>query len=201
MEGVMASLVASLRAWAGSFVVAFWTDVVDLDGVPVSTLRARSCEVCWPDWMSESGTLPVSSVCDTVVILARKGKRKVGGSAERVSKRDRRSVWPNSAMVMCAMAVMLPPVLAPMKFTARRALATKKALAARTLRNLGMDFSTTKICLYPFFATARLSWHSKCFKTPHLPSYSSSNTAIMPQNEYMDKFRKEHGRRFDYGTS
>lgn len=66
-----------------------------------STLALRSCETCWPDWMSGSGTLPVSSVCDTVVRPARRGSCRgaVGGCS-----RERRIVRAKSAMVEGAMA-------------------------------------------------------------------------------------------------
>lgn len=42
--------------------------------------------------MSGSGTLPVSKVWDTVVMCARKGRRKIGGRIDRVSSRERRNV-------------------------------------------------------------------------------------------------------------
>jgi hypothetical protein len=44
------------------------------------TLSLRSWDTCCPERMRGSGTLPVSRVCDTVVICARKGRSEVDGS-------------------------------------------------------------------------------------------------------------------------
>ena len=66
-----------------------------------STLALRSSEMCWPDWMSGSGTLPVSRVCDTVVMPARRGGCIV---AFCDWSKERRIVRANSAMVTVAMA-------------------------------------------------------------------------------------------------
>lgn len=66
-----------------------------------STLALRSSEVCWPEWMSGSGTFPVSRVCDTVVMLARIGNW-IGAFRDR--DRQQRVVRANSAIATVAMA-------------------------------------------------------------------------------------------------
>lgn len=66
-----------------------------------STLALRSCETWWPDWMSGSGTLPVSSVCDTVVMAARNGMCRFA-VCDWFS--ERRIVRANRAMVTGAVA-------------------------------------------------------------------------------------------------
>lgn len=48
--------------------------------------------------MRGSGIFPVSRVCETVVMWARKGRRKVGGSDVRASRRDLRIVGANMAI-------------------------------------------------------------------------------------------------------
>ena len=67
------------------------------------TFSFRSCEMCCPDRIMGSGTLPVSSVCDTVVMWARRGRRNVGGNADRDSRMHCRAERANSAIVMFAM--------------------------------------------------------------------------------------------------
>lgn len=69
------------------------------DGVAL-ILSLRACETCWPDWMSGSGTLPASRLCDTVVMLARKGSRAAVDKAEGVSSNDRRIVRAKRAIVV-----------------------------------------------------------------------------------------------------
>lgn len=82
----------------GAFEASFWGDCA------FSTVALG---MCWPDRISGSGTLPVSRLCDTVVILARKGRRKVGGSIDRDSRSALRLERTNSAIGMCAMAWLL----------------------------------------------------------------------------------------------
>jgi hypothetical protein len=63
--------------------------------------RSRaSCGMRWADWMSGSGTLDVSSVCDTVVIWARRGRRKVGGSVHLDSRSALRAERASRAIVV-----------------------------------------------------------------------------------------------------
>lgn len=108
MEGVRTLLVLSSRACADGFGVGDEGGGAFCDRLSVFlTFSFNSLEIWCPDWIKGSDTLPVSRLCDTVVILARKGKRNVGGRAERVSKRDRRSVWPSSAIVVESMDGML----------------------------------------------------------------------------------------------
>lgn len=66
-----------------------------LDSLGVRVLPFMASDIRWPDWMSGSGTLPVSSECETVVMRARKGRRNVGGSVLRASRRVRRMVGAN----------------------------------------------------------------------------------------------------------
>lgn len=66
-----------------------------------ATLSLRSWDICWPDRMSGSGTLPVSRVCDTVVMLARSGRRYVGAIADLDSKRALRADRASRAIVVC----------------------------------------------------------------------------------------------------
>lgn len=58
-----------------------------------------SRDMCWLDCRSGSGALLVSRVCDTVVMWARSGRRNVGGSDERVSRRHCRAERAKRAMV------------------------------------------------------------------------------------------------------
>jgi hypothetical protein len=47
---------------------------------------------------------PVDVVCDTVVICARNGRRKVGGRIDLASRNERRRVWARRDMLCVAMA-------------------------------------------------------------------------------------------------
>jgi len=69
----------------------------------VSSFCLSSEEMCCPDWMSGSGTLPASRVCETVVMWARKGRMNVCGSVEGASRSERRAVRARKAMVDGAM--------------------------------------------------------------------------------------------------
>jgi hypothetical protein len=57
--------------------------------------------VCWPERMRGSGTLPVSRVCDTVVMWERRGRRYVGGNGVRDSRSVLRAERANRAMAGC----------------------------------------------------------------------------------------------------
>lgn len=73
-------------------------------GCGVCARSFAACDMCWPERMSGSGTLPVSRLWDTVVILARRGRRNVGGRVARDSSKALRADRAKRAMLTCAMA-------------------------------------------------------------------------------------------------
>jgi hypothetical protein len=71
------------------------------------TFARRSGEMCCPLWSSGSATLEVSRVWETVVMRARRGRRNVGGSDDRVSRRAFRAERARRVIVLFAMVRFL----------------------------------------------------------------------------------------------
>lgn len=90
----------SLRACGAAFVCAAEAGLAcDICGGDW-TLSLRSWEVRWPDWINGPVTLPVSRVCDTVVICARRGSEIVAGLIDRDSRSVLRAERASDAMVV-----------------------------------------------------------------------------------------------------
>jgi hypothetical protein len=99
MSGVMGEMLSDCAPWAADCAGGAGVDDggagVDLVSCGIRDFSFMSLETCCPDRTSGSGTLPGSRLCETVVILARHGNRKVGGRVARASRRERRSVGAN----------------------------------------------------------------------------------------------------------
>ena len=66
---------------------------------------------CSPVCIIGSVRAPVDVDCEIVIMFARNGRRNVGGSMERVSRKERRRAWETSAIVVCINGLLLLSVL------------------------------------------------------------------------------------------
>jgi hypothetical protein len=144
------------------------------------TFSLRASETCWPDRIRGSGTLPVSSVCDTVVMGERRGRRYVGGNGVRDSRSVLRAERASKAMAGCVQWLR-----AYVYFSwVRRRMGNSRWLPRRARVNFWCGkFAAT-------FSTSTSSPRRPrsdllvCFV--YLSLYQTSShgrTAIMPQNE------------------
>jgi hypothetical protein len=99
MVGVMCVETTSWRA-CGLGLLAAGAAASEGSGCGVLVRSWATWDVRWPDWRRGSGMEPVERLCDTVVIRARRGRRKVGGSVERDSRSAFRAERASSAIVV-----------------------------------------------------------------------------------------------------
>ena len=164
--GVMWVETTSLRACGAAFVCAAEAGLACGICGGDWTLSLRSWEVRWPDWINGPVTLPVSRVCDTVVICARRGSEIVVGLIDRDSRSVLRAECASDAMLVICNDTCGT-------FWRSRELSVRHLCQAALERTFGVVESSPQ-------------HFNSTFKS------KTQYTANMPQNEYIERWQKQY---------